>query len=108
MARLINRGLQVVLDFAVLSIAYWVAFLLRAEFRLSQNLTNLLLFTWPYVLVLQYVVMATLGVPRFSWRYISMRESGRIVLAMGVSAAVLAAARIGFATLDKVYDLPVI
>ena len=43
MPRLLNRGLQIVLDVAVLSIAYWLAFLFRLEFSLPRQWLNVLL-----------------------------------------------------------------
>ncbi|NJO35164.1 MAG: hypothetical protein HC869_20710, partial [Rhodospirillales bacterium] len=90
----LTRGLQVVLDLLVLSVAYWLGFLFRFEFHLPSLWMTVALATWPYVLCLEYGVLALFGVPRFSWRYISMRESMRIAQAMATSALVLALVRV--------------
>src|SRR5262245_27209343 len=97
MQRIFTRGWQVVLDFVVLSLALVLAFLLRYEFRLPPIVQHQLLMSCPYVLLLQYCVLSLHGVPRFSWRYVSMREAMRMVLAMAVSGAVLTGLRLTLA-----------
>jgi FlaA1/EpsC-like NDP-sugar epimerase len=94
MTRYLTRGLQVGLDLLVLSAMYWLAFLFRFEFRIPSMWMTVALATWPYVLGLEYGVLTLFGVPRFSWRYISMRETLRIAQAMAGSALVLGVVRL--------------
>ena len=94
MPRLLNRGLQVVLDIAILSVAYWLAFLFRFEFSIPGVWVDVLLVSWPSVVALQYTGLAVAGVPRMSWRYTSLPDIRRMLLALGASAAVLAALRL--------------
>ncbi len=94
MSRFLNRGTQVVLDFAVLSLAYWLAFLFRYEFQLPHQAAKLLFFTWPYVVLFQYVMLSVHGVPRFAWRYVSIREAQWVVSAIAASTAVLVSLRL--------------
>src|SRR5690606_3228807 len=47
-----------------------------------------------YVIAFQYAVLAAFGVPRFVWRYTSLREVTRIGLALSAAAAVLLAVRL--------------
>jgi FlaA1/EpsC-like NDP-sugar epimerase len=97
MQRYLTRGWQVVLDLGVLALAFVLAFLLRYEFMVPAVAQRQMVLSCPYVLLLQYAVLSLHGVPRFSWRYIGMREAQRMVLAMAVSAAVLTALRLGLA-----------
>ena len=92
MIRIVARAL---IDLAVLSLAFWLAFLLRFEGDLPLQMLKRLVFTWPYVIALQYFSLAGFGVPRFAWRYVGMREAVRIVGALSLSGAVLLVARFG-------------
>ncbi|MBL9013837.1 MAG: polysaccharide biosynthesis protein [Myxococcales bacterium] len=91
--RLLNRSIQIALDCAVLSVAYWLAFLFRLEFSLPSAWLKVLLVTWPYVVILQYVGLTVFGVPRMSWRYVNIGDVGRILFAVGASTALLIAIR---------------
>ncbi|MDF1563923.1 MAG: nucleoside-diphosphate sugar epimerase/dehydratase [Deltaproteobacteria bacterium] len=88
------RGMQVAVDFAVLSLAYWLAFYFRFEFEPRFEMVKLLFFTWPYVVLLQYLVLVSFGVPRFAWRYIGIREATRILWAVTLSVGILVALRL--------------
>ncbi|MDI7269647.1 MAG: hypothetical protein QME96_16790, partial [Myxococcota bacterium] len=92
--RYVLRGLQLFVDLAALSIAYWFAFLLRFESDLSFDACKLLMFTWPYVLVLKFTVLFGLRVPEISWRYIGMREAARVGVALAVATGVLVGLRV--------------
>jgi FlaA1/EpsC-like NDP-sugar epimerase len=92
--RLLNRSVQTAVDIAVLSFAYWLAFLFRFEFELPHIWLRVLLTTWPYVVVLHYVGLTVFGVPRMSWRYISIEDIGRILAAVISATAVLATVRL--------------
>ncbi len=92
--RLLNRSLQIAIDIGVLSLAYWLAFLFRFEFAIPSTWLRVLLTTWPYVVALQYVGLTMFGVPRMSWRYISMGDVARIFVAVVSSTAVLAVVRL--------------
>ena len=91
--RLLSRSVQTALDIAVLSLAYWLAFLFRLEFELGEWLP-VVVFTWPYVVLLHYGMLALFGVPRMSWRYISMGDAGWVVAAVAASTAILVAIRL--------------
>ncbi len=93
--RLLNRSVQVTLDVAVLSIAYWLAFLFRFELALTSDWFRVLVTTWPYVVLLQYAGMTLFGVPKMSWRYISIGDAARVFLAVMASTAALAGLRLG-------------
>ncbi len=93
MPRFLNRGLTVVFDAVALSLAYWLAWLFRTEFA-PEPFLDVILITWPYVILLQYACLAGFGVPKMSWRYVSMRDAARMLYAGGLSTAVLVALRL--------------
>ena len=92
--RLLNRTVQVALDVAVLSVAYWLAFLFRFEFLIPGPFLRVLLITWPYVVLLNYAGLAASGVPRMSWRYFNIGDASRVLLAVSASTGVLVAIRL--------------
>jgi len=108
MPRYLTRGLQVVLDFLVLSVAFWLAFLFRFELQIPAMWGRVGVVTWPYVVVLEYGVLWLYGVPRSAWRYVSLRETVRIALALATSTAVLVAVRLGLQGHDGPLQLAVI
>jgi FlaA1/EpsC-like NDP-sugar epimerase len=94
MPRLFARSLQITLDSVVLSIAFWLAFLFRFEFQIPASQLKLVLISWPYVVGLQYVGLWAFAVPLMSWRYMTMRDTVRVLLSVSASTAVLIALRV--------------
>ena len=85
------------LDVAVLTIALQLAFQFRFEFAIPRDYLELLFVAIPYVVLLQYAVLAFFGVPKLVWRYVNMRDSIRLGLAIAASTLILVVFRI---TLD--------
>ena len=94
MKRLIIKGSRVFIDLGVLSAAYGLAFAFRFELYFDLDRAKLFFFTWPYVVLFQYLVLAVFGVPTLSWRYVSIRDVVRILQAVGFSILVLTAVRL--------------
>ena len=95
MPRFFARSFQVILDSTVLSIAFWLAFLFRFEFQFPTGQLKLALVNWPYVIVLQYCGLWLFGVPRMSWRYMTMRDTVRVLLSVTASTLLLVLIRVG-------------
>jgi len=91
---IVLRSVQIALDLLVLSASLWAALWLRFEGGVPLQMFKRVLFLWPYVVSFQYVLLAVLGVPRYSWRYIGLREAVRIFGALGASGVVLLGARL--------------
>src|SRR5262249_49168167 len=108
MPRYLTRGLQVALDFGVLSLAFWFGFLFRFEFQMPESWGGVAVVCWPYVILLQYGVLVAFGVPRFSWRYVSMRESLRIAVALFASTALMVTLRFTLGHVEGALSLAVI
>jgi len=94
MYRMLNRTVQLALDFAILSVAFWLAFLFRFEFTLPTGYLQVLLATWPYVVLLHYIGLSIFGVPRMSWRYVSMGDMGRVLGAVFSTTMIMLAVRL--------------
>lgn len=90
---LLLRSAQIVIDLLLLSAALWGALLFRFEGDVPYQMFKRLLFLWPYIVAFQYALLAMMGIPRFSWRYIGLREAVRIFRALGVATVVLIAIR---------------
>jgi FlaA1/EpsC-like NDP-sugar epimerase len=106
MPRYLTRGLQVVVDLAVLSAAFWLAFLIRFEFAIPRAWTETAFVMWPFVLVVEYFALVAFNVPRSSWRYISLREAAHIAVAGAVSTTLLLIPRLSDASLFQTLFLP--
>lgn len=91
------RTARTLLDLAVLSAAYWIAFLLRFEGTIPLQMLKRAVFLWPYVILGQYFLLRLFDVTRFSWRYVGLWEAKRILAACAVSTAGLLAVRFGSA-----------
>jgi len=91
---IVLRTMQIVIDLLVLSCALWAALWLRFEGDVPYQMFKRVMFLWPYIVGLQYGFLALLGIPRFSWRYIGLREAVRILRALALGAGVLVAARL--------------
>jgi FlaA1/EpsC-like NDP-sugar epimerase len=94
MPRVLSNSLRTALDLLVLTFAYWLAFLFRFEFAIPRLGFNILLVNWPYVVLLNYAGLAVFGVPRMSWRYITLHDMLRVFTAVGCSMAVLVVLRL--------------
>ncbi|HEX2660067.1 MAG TPA: nucleoside-diphosphate sugar epimerase/dehydratase [Polyangia bacterium] len=87
------RSAQIAIDLAILTFSLWLALILRFEGAAPMQMIKRVLFLWPYIVGFQYVLLAVLGIPRFSWRHIGLREAVRIFRALTAAALVLTAAR---------------
>lgn len=95
MTRIAARTGQAVIDVAVLAAAYWLAFYLRFDGAIPLQMFKRFLFTWPYVVAGQYLLLVIFGIPRLAWRYVGIGDAGRIGRAIGCAAVVLLAVRLG-------------
>ena len=107
MPRYLTRGFQLALDLSVLSVAIWLGFLLRFELALPASYVDTALVYWPLIVAFEYATLVAFAVPRYSWRYVSLRETARISLAVLASAAVLFAFRLAFDEPLGVENVPI-
>lgn len=95
MNRLVLKTSQKLLDALVLSLTFWGAVLLRFDGLPPLEILKRIAFFWPYVIVLQYAGLMLFKVPRFSWRYVGLREVVRIFGGVSLATALLIALRYG-------------
>ena len=94
MSRLRTRTSQFLIDVAVLMLAFFLAMLVRFDWSVPSPMFRQLMIVLPYVVLLQYAFLSAFGITRFSWRYISLRDSTRIFAAIASAAALLVALRL--------------
>jgi UDP-GlcNAc:undecaprenyl-phosphate GlcNAc-1-phosphate transferase len=82
-----RRLLEVMLDFFVISFAYYLAFGLRFDFALNDSLMVLYLTSLPIVLAATYGSFFLFGIYRGLWRYTGLEDLVRI--SKGVTCAAL-------------------
>jgi UDP-GlcNAc:undecaprenyl-phosphate/decaprenyl-phosphate GlcNAc-1-phosphate transferase len=75
------RIADMLLDTATISTAYFGAYLLRLDFRISASQFTSILANWWRVLLVSYSALLVTGVYRNMWRYVSMSEALRFVRA---------------------------
>lgn len=95
MTRTFTRLLRSVADVLVLSAAYWAAYFVRFDGAPPFPMVKLLMFTWAYVVGLELFTLYAFSVPFFAWRYISLREVKRVLLATVAASTVLLLLRLG-------------
>lgn len=93
MTRLKTRTSQFLIDISVLMLAFFVAMLLRFDWSVPRVMFRQLTIVLPYVVLLQYAFLSGFGITRFSWRYISLRDTVRIFLAIASATALLVVLR---------------
>src|ERR1051325_8455961 len=73
-ARLLNRRIQFTMDLVVLVAAFVLGYLLRFDFNIPRDNLLAALRQLPYVVLIQFGMLALAGVYAFIWRYIGMAE----------------------------------
>jgi len=105
MPHILTRGLRVALDIALISLAFWAAFLFRFEFAVPPAWARVALANWPFVAVIEYAALLGFGVHRFTWRYMGFPEALRVGWAMTASTAVLVTFRLLLSANGRVFGL---
>jgi FlaA1/EpsC-like NDP-sugar epimerase len=90
----ILRSIQTGADVLVLTVALWLAFQLRFDWRVPPDMLQRFILSCPYVVALQYALLILLGIPRFSWRYVGLREATRIFGATAIGSGILGTIRL--------------
>ena len=94
MSRLKTRTSQFLIDIGVLMLAFGLAMLIRFDWSVPRVMFRQLMIVLPYVVLLQYAFLSGFGITRFSWRYVSLRDTVRIFAAITSAAALLVALRL--------------
>ncbi len=85
---------RLLIDLAVLSVAFWLAYLFRFEFQLPTKVLAGMLLYWPVAVVVEYAALVTFRVTRMSWRYLNMRDAVRVLAALTVPNVIVIGLRV--------------
>ena len=101
-----NRFLQFVVDGLVVAIALLAAYFIRwtGEIPPRDYIKQFLLIV-PYLVLLRVGLLASFGVYRLIWRYISLRDMPRILAAVGSGTVLMVAVRYTLPTLMQISPL---
>jgi FlaA1/EpsC-like NDP-sugar epimerase len=93
-SRFFLRSTQHFVDALIVATAFVGAFLLRFDGELPEQMLKRMVFLLPYVVVIRMFVLFATGVQRFAWRFVGMRETGRIFQAVLVSSGIFVFLRV--------------
>lgn len=91
--RFVVRFAQFALDLGTLAAAFLFAYLLRFEFAPPEREISNALTQLPWVVLIQFAVLALFGAYSFIWRYVGFEEVKAFVYSAVVSAVPIIAAR---------------
>ncbi len=74
------RLLEIILDFFLIALAYYLALLISAGARMNETWLELYFLSLPVALGISYLVFHFMGVYRQVWRYVDMGDLGRFSL----------------------------
>ncbi len=94
MSRFSIRAGRHLVDIVVLAVAFAVATFVRFDGLPPTPMLKRLVFLAPYVGMLQFAILYAVGVPRIAWRYVALRDIGRIFVAVALSAGVVLGVRL--------------
>jgi FlaA1/EpsC-like NDP-sugar epimerase len=102
----VSKRLQVVVDALILTGAFLLAYLLRYEFWIPREELPALLHQLPYVVLLQIVALALMGVRTFVWRYVGMTELKAFIEAAAIPATVMLLVRLLLSSAHQQWRVP--
>ena len=82
------RALHDLTDLSLLFVAVAVSYGLRFDGRVPPDHLEYGLRAAPYLVLVQYLSLLAIGVPRFAWRFVGLREVARIAAAIGLSTSI--------------------
>ena len=78
-----RRLLEVLLDLMVIASAFYLAFVLSFDFRMSDSVVALYLKSLPVVIIATYTMFFLCGIYRGIWRYTGLEDLVRLVKGVG-------------------------
>jgi len=103
---LLTRQVQFVMDLLVLVSAFFIAYLLRFDFHISEIWLVPSLTQLPYVVLVQFAVLILTGVYSFVWKYVGLAEVKAFLVAAAMSAIPILALRLGLPNKYLTWQVP--
>jgi len=94
---------QHALDALMITGAFSIAFLVRFDGELPEQMLKRMVFLLPYVLIVKVGALFLFGVPNFAWRYVGLKEVQRIGSAVLAASLVLITLRLLSGALSSNY-----
>ncbi len=96
---LLTRQIQFLLDIVILSVAFFLAYLIRFDFTFKELWFFPALTQFPYVVLIQFSALIFTGIYAFVWKYVGLSEVTAFIRAAVLSAIPILFLR--FALSDK-------
>ena len=93
---LMRRSILFFLDIILITLAYFLTFELRFEFFVPSPFIDLLKMSFPYVVTIKIVLFAIFGLYNSLWRYVSIDELFKLIIATTLGNVILYLINIGF------------
>jgi FlaA1/EpsC-like NDP-sugar epimerase len=90
----LSRAAKLGADLAVVAGVFGLAYLVRFEGVVPEPMAQAGLLALPLVLLVNAVCLAALGVPRQTWKHVSLPEARALFLALGLASGLLTAGRL--------------
>jgi FlaA1/EpsC-like NDP-sugar epimerase len=89
-----HRAITRIVDAVILAASFWLSFLLRFDWHVPDPMMTRLVVVWPYAVSLEFLSLWALGILRFSWRHVSLRDVERVAAALLMSTFTLVVLRL--------------
>jgi FlaA1/EpsC-like NDP-sugar epimerase len=103
---LLTRQVQFTMDLVVLVSAFFISYLLRFDFQVSDIWLFGALQQFPYVVLVQFAVLILTGVYSFVWKYVGLVEVKAFIFAAAVSSIPIFALRLALPDKYLVWQVP--
>lgn len=92
----LRRSILFTIDLILLTLAYFLTFELRFEFYVPEMYITLLKSTFFYVVLIKMILFSTLGLYNSLWRYVSIDELFKLIIATTLSSILIYIININF------------
>jgi FlaA1/EpsC-like NDP-sugar epimerase len=103
---LVFVGIQVLLDVALLFLAFAAAYLLRFDFAVPNDAAYAFLTQLPFVILLQFCALTMTGARASIWRYTDLAHAKSFLYAAFGSMVVVAVLRLSLAEVHQAWRVP--
>ncbi|MEC9073257.1 MAG: polysaccharide biosynthesis protein, partial [Myxococcota bacterium] len=93
MSRITRTAMRHLLDLSVLAISYILAFLIRFDGDVPEQMLKRAVFLFPYIVALRFLILYIRGVHRLAWRYVSLEDARRVLGAVCFASVIIVIAR---------------
>jgi FlaA1/EpsC-like NDP-sugar epimerase len=104
--RLLTKQMQFLMDLLVLVSAFFLAYILRFDFHISEIWLGGALTQVSYVVMIQFAALTLTGVYSFVWKYVGLAEVKAFIAAAVISSFPIFMLRLGLSDKYLVWQVP--